>query len=769
MLRLRHGGSDSRARWRSWRARRAARAAASRSASATAGATVYATGRSTRERGARRSTAPRRSRRPPSSSTAAGGHGIAVAVDHLDPRRRSRARRADRRRAGPARRARQRRLGRRAPLRVGHAGVGARPRARAAAAAPGGRDPPHHQPPRAAAADRAARRPACRGDRRHGRVQRRALPRLAFYDLAKTVGDPAGVGAGPGARAARRHRRRADARAGCARRRCSRPSASPRTTWRDAIARVPHFCISETPALRRPRGRARSPPIPTSRAGAGSRCRAARSRRSTASPTSTAPGPTRGATSSRSRRPGAGGRHGLPLSARGTMFLSTLRPTIGRKRSGGGWWWSLWPARTAMVEADVEVPCVDGRTRPYVNLDYAASTPAMAGVLAVVEDFMTWYGSERTSRRLATAAYEGAHGAVAEFVGARDGTVVLVRNTAEAINVLAAALPRARASSTAPSTTRLPWGAARRHRPADSRPAAGSWWSAASTRCGSPDRGSTSSRSPARRRHRRGWPLAELAAVAHHYGAELFVDATQLALPSRHRHGGRRASTTSRCRATCSTRRSGSARRLRPACESASRCCRRRGDRLVTLDGSSRRRALRGGSPNVGAALARRLGEVGMDRVAAHERGLLARLAAGLAGVPGLQSTALCERPAPSTASAWRPSTSRATATRCWPRSSAPSTPSASPRTHAHALWPTCSRAGVSSSAAGQRTAQRELLGPRRWLDAWSRPGRSRAAGRAGATSTTARTTSTARHPTCARCRGRRATSPRPPARRRGR
>ena len=49
-----------------------------------AGATVYATGRSTRA-AAPRSTGPRRSRRRPSSSRPPAAQGIAVAVDHLEP------------------------------------------------------------------------------------------------------------------------------------------------------------------------------------------------------------------------------------------------------------------------------------------------------------------------------------------------------------------------------------------------------------------------------------------------------------------------------------------------------------------------------------------------------------------------------------------------------------------------------------------------------------------------------------------------------------
>ncbi len=62
-----------------------------------------------------------------------------------------------------------------------------------------------------------------------------------------------------------------------------------------------------------------------------------------------------------------------------------------------------------MIGADVEVPCVDGRARRYVNLDYAASTPAMAGVWDVVGDFLPWHSSVHRGSgyksQLATAAY----------------------------------------------------------------------------------------------------------------------------------------------------------------------------------------------------------------------------------------------------------------------------------------------------------------------------------------------------------------------------
>ena len=135
--------------------------------------------------------------------------------------------------------------------------------------------------------------------------------------------------------------------------------------------------------------------------------------------------------------------------------------------------------RTAMIGADVQVPCLDGRTRRYVELDYAASTPAMAGVWAAVKEFMPWCSSVHRGSgyksQLATTAYEGARAAVAEFVGARDGTVVLVRNTTEAINVLATALPAGtRVLSTAAEhhANMLPW---RRH-DLTVLPVAGSAW-----------------------------------------------------------------------------------------------------------------------------------------------------------------------------------------------------------------------------------------------------------------------------------------------------
>ncbi len=97
-----------------------------------------------------------------------------------------------------------------------------------------------------------------------------------------------------------------------------------------------------------------------------------------------------------------------------------------------------------LVGAAALVPCLDGRERPYRDLDCAASTPALGVVADAVADFLPWYssvhrGAGYKSRR-ATAAYEAARDSVHRFArrpADGDDVVVLVRNTTEAINHLA--------------------------------------------------------------------------------------------------------------------------------------------------------------------------------------------------------------------------------------------------------------------------------------------------------------------------------------------
>ncbi len=98
----------------------------------------------------------------------------------------------------------------------------------------------------------------------------------------------------------------------------------------------------------------------------------------------------------------------------------------------------------ALVGDALEVPCVDGVSRRYLNLDAAASTSALPAVAERVNDFVPWYSSVHRGAgyksRMSTDAYERAREAILRFAGRRtdgDDTAIICRNTTEAINHLA--------------------------------------------------------------------------------------------------------------------------------------------------------------------------------------------------------------------------------------------------------------------------------------------------------------------------------------------
>ncbi len=99
--------------------------------------------------------------------------------------------------------------------------------------------------------------------------------------------------------------------------------------------------------------------------------------------------------------------------------------------------------REQVVGIDTRVPLLDGRQVPYINLDNAATTPALRPVVDTVNEFLHWYASvERGSglkSRVSTAVYTQARQIVSEFVGAEpdEYTVIFTKNTTEAINKLA--------------------------------------------------------------------------------------------------------------------------------------------------------------------------------------------------------------------------------------------------------------------------------------------------------------------------------------------
>lgn len=99
-----------------------------------------------------------------------------------------------------------------------------------------------------------------------------------------------------------------------------------------------------------------------------------------------------------------------------------------------------------LVGAEEQVPLVTGSTARYANLDIAASAPALQSVADRVAEFLPYYSSVHRgagyASAVSTAAYETARRTIGAFVGARaDDVVQIVRNTTDALNLLATAVP----------------------------------------------------------------------------------------------------------------------------------------------------------------------------------------------------------------------------------------------------------------------------------------------------------------------------------------
>ena len=105
------------------------------------------------------------------------------------------------------------------------------------------------------------------------------------------------------------------------------------------------------------------------------------------------------------------------------------------------------PYRPLFIGCDTQVPLLGGRQRTYVNLDNAASTPALKVVQRAVDDFLPYYSSVHRGTgfksQLSTHAYEQARQLTLRFVGANpaDHTCIFGKNTTEAINKLARRFP----------------------------------------------------------------------------------------------------------------------------------------------------------------------------------------------------------------------------------------------------------------------------------------------------------------------------------------
>jgi len=317
-----------------------------------------------------------------------------------------------------------------------------------------------------------------------------------------------------------------------------------------------------------------------------------------------------------------------------------------------------WMLSAELIGSDTEVPCVDGRMRRYVNLDNAASTSALAEVWEAVEGFLPWYSSVHrgsgAKSQMATAAFEGARDAVTSFVGGRaSDTTVFVRNTTEAINVLAAGLRPGSHVLTTPvehHSNMLPW---RRHH-VSTLP----FCASADELVAACDEALRTASPPVELVAVTGasnvtgevWPLAELASVAHRHGARLFVDAAQLA-PHRPLDmaatgidflalSGHKLYAPFGAGALVGD--AGLLEEL-PLLQGGGAIRWVTLDDVVWAEAPERHEA---GSPNLLGAVAlaaacRYLSELGMDSVAETERALFARLLDGLGKVPGLETLTL--------------------------------------------------------------------------------------------------------------------------------
>jgi selenocysteine lyase/cysteine desulfurase len=103
--------------------------------------------------------------------------------------------------------------------------------------------------------------------------------------------------------------------------------------------------------------------------------------------------------------------------------------------------------RERVVGLDVMTPLLDGSYRPYVNLDNAATTPALQDVADAIASFLPWYSSIHRGAgfksALSTRAYDDAREIVAHFFGANPEreAVIFTKNTTEAVNKAARRIP----------------------------------------------------------------------------------------------------------------------------------------------------------------------------------------------------------------------------------------------------------------------------------------------------------------------------------------
>ncbi|HST42562.1 MAG TPA: aminotransferase class V-fold PLP-dependent enzyme [Conexibacter sp.] len=191
----------------------------------------------------------------------------------------------------------------------------------------------------------------------------------------------------------------------------------------------------------------------------------------------------------------------------------------------------------ALVGSDLDVPLVGGEWVRYANFDNAASAPALRQVADTVAELLPYYGSVHRgagfSSLVSTEAYTRAREIAHAFVGARaDDLVIFTRNTTDALNLLAAALPPGTAVLTFAGehhANLLPWRRGDvRHLPIPASPAEALDMLEAQLRALG-GRGALVAVTGASNVTGELWPIEQIARVAHRHGARVALDAAQLA------------------------------------------------------------------------------------------------------------------------------------------------------------------------------------------------------------------------------------------------
>ncbi|UNS96607.1 aminotransferase class V-fold PLP-dependent enzyme [Streptomyces tubbatahanensis] len=349
--------------------------------------------------------------------------------------------------------------------------------------------------------------------------------------------------------------------------------------------------------------------------------------------------------------------------------FAPIDPSCAREAAASAPQTSPAPAQEAggplpVLGRDVRVPLVTGGEVTYAALDYAASAPALQRVWDDVAAYAPYYGSVHRGAghlsQLSTELFERSRRTVAEFLGCREGDqVVFTRATTDSLNLLSAALPqgtRVFVFETEHHASLLPW---RTHdvtyldAPRSPEAAVATLEAALH---GAPAGPKLVCVTGASNVTGEVWPVRELARAAHRHGARLVLDAAQLA-PHRpvsladleadwvalsgHKLYAPFGAGVLAGRADWLVR-------AEPylAGGGASRRVARGADGGVDVEWHTTAARHEAGSPNVIGAYAlasacRALTEAGFDGLVAREEELLARLRAGLAGVPEVRVLSL--------------------------------------------------------------------------------------------------------------------------------